>query len=241
MSSHDIYPSLSGAKASWTHLEVVANNLANVNSNGFKEQRVAFELQDRGDRPLESNHVQLHTDGADMRDGPITQTGVRTNLALRGRGFLVAQAGDGSEVFVRSGALQLDANNVLTTATGEPILGEGGPVQIPLTFTFEIGSDGTVYVERGDGTETQPQVLDRLRLEEADTMEPLGGSRWRPVEGLRRAEGATVVQGALEMSNVDPIRNMVELIQAGRHFDMYQKAMRTSDETDARINSTIKE
>jgi flagellar basal-body rod protein FlgF len=240
MSSHDYFPSLSGAMASWRHLEVTANNLSNVNSTGFKEQRVAFELQDRGDRPLESSHVQLATDGADLRDGAIAQTGVRTNLALRGRGFFVAQAADGSEVLVRSGALQLNADNVLTTATGEPILGEGGPVQIPWTYTFEVGNDGTVYIERGDGRETQPQVLDRLRIEEADTMEPLGGSRWRPVEGLRRAEDAQVLQGALEMSNVDPIRNMVDLIQAGRHFDMYQRAIRTSDETDARIYSTVK-
>lgn len=238
MSSHDIYPSLSGAKASWRHLEVVANNLANVTSTGFKEQRVAFELQDLGDRPLESNYVRLDTEGADMSDGPITQTGVRTNLALRGRGFFLAQAGDGSEVMVRSGNLQLDANNNLTTASGEPLLGDAGPVQIPMGFTFEIGKDGGVYVSRGDGRETQPNLLDTLRIVDADQLEPLGGSRWRAVGGMREAEGAQVIQGALEMSNVDPIRNMVDLIQAGRHFDIYQRAMKTSDETDARLLQT---
>ena len=92
MSSHDIYPSLSGAAASWRHLEVVANNLANTSSTGFKEQRVAFELADRGDEPLASSMVQLDTEGADLSDGPVNQTGVRTNLALRGRGFFLAQA-----------------------------------------------------------------------------------------------------------------------------------------------------
>lgn len=240
MSSHDIYPSLSGAKASWRHLEVVANNLANVTSTGFKEQRVAFELQDSGDRPLESNYVKLDTEGADMSDGPIAQTGVRTNLALRGRGFFLAQAGDGSEVMVRSGNMQLDANNNLTTSTGEPLLGNAGPIQIPMGFTFEVAKDGGVYVGRDDGRETQPNLLDTLRIVDADQIEPLGGSRWRAVGGMREAEGAQVLQGALEMSNVDPIRNMVDLIQAGRHFDIYQRAMKTSDETDARLLQTLK-
>jgi flagellar basal-body rod protein FlgF len=240
MSSHDIYPSLSGALASWRHLEVVSNNLANATSTGFKEQRVAFELKDFGDRPLESSYVQLDTEGADMSDGPITQTGVRTNLALRGRGFFMAQAGDGSQVLVRSGNMQLDANNNLTTAAGEPLLGDAGPIQIPLGFTFEIAKDGGVYVSRDDGRETQPNLLDTLRIVDADQLEPLGGSRWRAVGGVREAEGAQVIQGALEMSNVDPIRNMVDLIQAGRHFDIYQRAMKTSDETDARLLQTVK-
>ena len=128
MSSHDIYPSLSGAAASWRHLEVVANNLANTSSTGFKEQRVAFELADRGDEPLASSMVQLDTEGADLSDGPVNQTGVRTNLALRGRGFFLAQAADGSQVMGR--ANWLDANNTLVTAGGEPVLGESGPVQI---------------------------------------------------------------------------------------------------------------
>ena len=240
MSSHDIYPSLSGAMASWRHLEVVSNNIANVSTTGFKEQRVAFELHDYGDLPLQNSFVQLNTDGADLRDGPVTQTGVRTNLALRGRGFLVAQAADGSEVLVRSGALQLDANNTLTTIAGEPVLGEAGPIRIPIGFTFEVAKDGGVYVSRDDGRETQANLLDTLRLEDADELAPLGGARWTAVNGQRPAEGVQVLQGALELSNADPIRNMVDLIQAGRHFDIYQRAMKTSDETDARLLQTIK-
>jgi flagellar basal-body rod protein FlgF len=240
VSSHDIYPSLSAAKASWRHLEVVSNNLANVTSTGFKEQRVAFELQDRGDRPLESSYVQLDTDGADFSDGPLSQTGVATNLALQGRGFLVAMAGDGEQVLVRSGALRLDADNRLTTAGGEPILGEGGPIEIPIGYSFEVGKDGQVYVSRGDGRETEPNVLDKLMLVDADQVTNLGGSRFRAVSELRDAEGVEVIQGALELSNSDPMRNMVDLIQASRHFDIYQRAIRTSDETDARLYSTIK-
>jgi flagellar basal-body rod protein FlgF len=240
VSSHDIYPSLSAAKASWRHLEVVSNNLANVTSTGFKEQRVVFELQDRGDRPLESSYVQLNTDGADFSNGPISQTGVSTNLALQGRGFLMAVASDGEPVLVRSGQLRLDAENQLTTAAGEPILGEGGPIQIPIGYTFEVGTDGQVYVSRGDGRETQPNVLDKLKMVDADKVTSLGGSRWRPVSELRDAPDLEVIQGALELSNSDPMRNMVDLIQASRHFDIYQRAIKTSDETDARINSTIK-
>ena len=240
MSSHDIYPALSGAAASWRHLEVVANNLANSTSTGFKEQRVAFELVEQGDEPLANGMVQLDTEGADLSDGPVNQTGIRTNLALRGRGFFLAQTGDGGQVMVRSGNFQLDANNVLTTASGEPVLGEAGPIQVPLGFTFEVAKDGGVYTSRDDGRETRPNLLDTLRIVDADQLEPLGGSGWRAVGGMREAGGVTVLQGGLEMSNVDPIRNMVDLIQAGRHFDIYQRAMKTSDETDARLIQTVK-
>ena len=240
MASHDIYPTLSGAIATWREVEVMASNIANANSTGFKEQLVSFELQDRGDVPLQSSYVKVNAAGADLTDGPVQQTNVATHIALRGEGFLVAQTEDGEQILTRSGALQLDSQGYLVTHRGERVLGEGGPLQVPLQETIEFSRDGTVTSRRGDGTEFAVSQVGKLQFLTADEVESLGGSRWRAVGDLRPAEGTTVIQGALEGSNVDPIGSMVQLIQASRHFEMYQRAMRTSDELDGRIYQTVR-
>ena len=93
--SRDIYTSVAGASATWRQLEVVANNVANLNTAGFKEQRVSFEITEREDAPLSATHVQISTEGADMSDGAIIPDGVDTHLALRGRGFFQVEGDDG--------------------------------------------------------------------------------------------------------------------------------------------------
>ena len=240
MGSHDIYPTLSGAIATWREVEVVASNLANANSTGFKEHLLSFELQDRGAQPLESSYVKVNPAGVDMTTGPITQTGVSTHLALSGDGFLMAQAEDGENVLVRSGDLRLDQNNFLVTQRGEKVLGIGGPIQVPLNQTLEVANDGTVFSRIGDGTEFAAAQIGQLQLVTADDLEPLGGARYRALSRLRPSTDTTVTQGALEGSNVDAIGGMVSLIQASRHFELYQRAMKSSDELDAHIYRTLR-
>lgn len=240
MGSHDMFPSLTGAIASWREVEVVASNLANVNSTGFKEHLMSFELQDRGDKPLESSYVKVNPAGVDLSTGPITQTGVATHLAIQGEGFLQAQTETGETVLVRSGDLRMDQNNFLVTQRGEAILGVGGPIQIPQGQTFEVANDGTVVSRIGDGTEFVASQIGQLQLVTADDVEPLGGARYRAIGDTRPATGASLIQGALEGSNVDPIGSMVSLIQASRHFELYQRAMKTSDELDAQIYRTLR-
>lgn len=240
MGSHDIYPTLTAASATWREVEVVSHNLANTNTTGFKEQLVGFELQHRGDLPLESSYVKVNPAGSDITDGPIQQTGVSTHVALRGEGFLLAETETGELALVRSGELRLDNQGYLVTNRGEAVQGQNGPIRVPVGEQVDIAQDGTVTSRRDDGQELSVTPLDQLQLVTADELEPLGGTRWRAVGPLRPAANTSVIQGALEGSNVDSIGGMVQLIQASRHFEIYQRAMRTSDELDGRIYNTVR-
>lgn len=230
MSSRDIYPSVSGAAASWRQLEVVANNLANANTTGFKAQRVVFESDGSNSYGvLSDSYVRADVSESDFSDGSLQIDGQQSHFALQGRGFFAVQGPDGEELLVRSGAMRLDAERRLVTASGEPVLGQGGPIEVPEGEDILVSPDGTVRTGAGD-------EIDQLRIIDADDLEPMGGTRWRARGETRAAEGVQVIQGALEGSNADPLRSMTGLVEAGRYFEVYQKAMQTSDELDGQAN-----
>ena len=226
--SRDIYPSLSGATAAWRQMEVVANNVSNADTAGFKAQRLRFEnvLMDPG--LLGNGYVQADHSVQDFRDGSLVHDDVPTHMALRGPGFFAVESNQG-ELLQRAGSFLLDNQGFLVNAEGEKVLGQSGPIQIPDGMgTLTVSTDGVVSV---DGEE-----LDRLRIVAADNPEPLGGTKWRAPGGARVLEpqNVSVVQGALESSNLDPMRAMTDLVQTSRYFEMYQKAMQTSHEMDGR-------
>jgi flagellar basal body rod protein FlgG len=233
MSSKDIYASLSGLRANWRLLDAVANNVANVNTVGFKQHRVSFEQVSRGSLPLANSYAKASPTFQDLSDGPVLVDDVDTHVALQGAGFFVLEGAGGAELLTRSGDWQLDREGYLVTANGEKLMGESGAIQIPDNERPIIALDGTVSLQ--DGTE-----LDRLRVVKAATVKPEGGGRWRAESELEPADQYRVVQGALEGSNVDGIGAMLELIEEGRHFELLQKAIHTSDEMDAKINNTVR-
>lgn len=227
--SRDIYPSLSGAAASWRHLEVLSNNIANADTVGFKAQRTRFDnVLTSQPGILADGYVQADHSTQDFSDGELHQDGVSTHFALRGRGFFAVESpASGANVLMRAGAFQLDQQGYLVTQEGERVLGQSGPIQLMDGLgELSVTADGAVLI---DG-----QEQDRLRIVDADQLEPIGGTRWKAPAGVRDAQGVTVVQGALEGSNLNPMQGMTELIQTSRYFEMYQKAMQTSDEMDRR-------
>jgi len=230
--SHDIYTSAAGASATWRQLEVLAHNIANVNTTAFKEQRVSFEITESEGAPLSATRVQLSSEGADMKDGSIITDGVDTHLALRGRGFFQVEGEDGS-VLVRSGRFQMDAERRLVTERGEAVMGRSGPIEIPENTLIRVAEDGTIMTTDGD-------ELDTLLIMDADEITPLGNGRWAAQGATREALDARVIQGALEGSNVDPVKSMVSLMEAARSFEMFQKAMQTSDRMDEQLNQMAK-
>ena len=138
-----------------------------------------------------------------------------------------------SPCHVKRGGASLDNQGFLTNTDGERVLGQSGPIQIinglgAVQGDVTVARDGTVFV---DGFE-----LDRLKIVDANNPEPIGGSKWIAPEGFRTLQPieVNVVQGALEGSNVDPMRAMTDLVQTSRYFEMYQKAMQTSNELDSR-------
>ena len=223
--SRDIYPSLSGASAAWKHLEVISNNIANSSTTGFKEQRLRFESAVVGEGPLGEGYVQTGPAVQDFSDGQVMTDNVDTHMALQGRGFF--QLEDGT--LARAGMFSMNQDGFLVTPDGQKVMGEAGPIQLEVGERFRVDREGAILV---DGAE-----IDRFTLVDADELEPLGGSRWRP-GGLLRPAQAEVIQGALEGSNSDPMRSMTELVQTSRYFEIYQSAMQASDELD-RTNISI--
>lgn len=236
--SHEIYSALTGGMSAWNQVEVVANNLSNASTTGFKQQRTSFEVVAASELPLAKSFVRTAPGGPDLTDGPIIQDGVPTHVAIRGEGFLVVEGADGNTYLTRNGNLRLDGQRNLVTARGEKVMSSSGPIQIPIDEKLEIDAAGNVTSRRDDGTDVMVNQLGVLRVAKVanpDGLKAQGGGRFLAEGPLVDAEGYSLVQGALEGSNTDSMREMVELMQANRYFDIYQRAIRTSDEMDSRI------
>ncbi len=225
--SRDIYTSLSGAKAAWRTLETVANNVANTNTDGFKAIKNRYESVQRSYWSLGNTQLRAAQDGADMRDGSVKLDGDKHHFALQGRGFFEVM-GDGGKQLQRGGSFHLDNLNYLVTSTGAKVLGRSGPIEVPWGEEIRVSEDGAVFTTSGI-------ELDTLSLVDADEVVPLGGTRWEAKTPTYDAKEVTVLQGALETSNVDPMASMITLIEASRQFEIFQKALRTSDQMDAQI------
>ena len=231
--SRSIYPALSGAKVAWKQMEMVSNNLANATSDGFKQHRMALTSKRVNENALGNSYVAVAETVHDMSDGTLESTGVDTHLALRGRGFFVVQT-EGGQVLQRAGNFRMNSDGELVNQRGQPVLTDAGPLEIPDRERIVIDKQGVVRTEGGG-------ELGRLRIVDAEEVSPLGNGQWRADGGTVPAEDTVqVLQGALEKSNADPIRGMIELVEASRYFEAYQKAMRTSDELDGRSNDLMR-
>lgn len=231
--SRDIYVSLSGARASWKHLEVLSENLANTSTAGFKEQRVAFSLSTNPEDPAGRSYAVMSGNERDFGDGPLIRDGNRSHFALQGRGFFVVSDGE-AEHLMRAGAFVVDRDGFLVTNDGARVQGTEGDIRFPEEVTaFRVAEDGYLY-------DAQGYELGRLRLVDGDEPVPIGEARWKIAGEAREAVGLKVIQGALEGSNAEPVRCMTELIENSRIFQMYQKAIQTSDDMDAVVTSLEK-
>lgn len=222
--SQDLYSALSGAYTSMRRLDTVATNLANVSTTGYKAQRLTLEATG-GDGAYARVAEGLY----DATDGTVDRTGHPTDVALQGEGWLAVDGG-GRTLLTRDGRLRPTPDGTLVAPGGQPVLGEAGPIVVPPGETVRIEADGTV-------TASLSGRLDRLRIVQAEAS-PLGGNLWAPEGDVTDAVPGTVelVPGALEASNVDPMAAMVELVEASRTFEVFQKAMQASDDLDSRLN-----
>jgi flagellar basal-body rod protein FlgF len=224
-----IYLSMSGAKATMQRQEVLANNLANASTTGFRAELQAMRaVPVRGDGASTRVYALETTTGYDPSPGPITSTARALDVAMQGNAWLGVQAIDGTEAYTRMGSLQVNAEGTLVTAGGLAVLGDGGPIVLPPNAAPGIASDGTVSVKQPDGTITP---IGRLKLVTPE------GPLARGDDGLFRAAdgdlpadpGARLQDGALEGSNVNPIENMVAMIAAARQFEAQMKMLQTAE------------
>jgi flagellar basal-body rod protein FlgF len=226
-----IYLSMSGAKAAMQRQEVLANNLANVSTNGFRAELAAFRaVPVQGSGASTRVYALESTVGASFEPGAVVPTGRALDVAMKGNAWLAVQGLDGTEAYTRAGALDVDAQGQLVTRNGLTVLGDGGPIVIPPNAEASIASDGTVSARAANGRST---TVGRLKLVTPET--PAALSRgpdglFRAAEGDLSADATARLQdGALEGSNVSAIETMVAMISAARQFEHQMKLLQTAE------------
>ena len=169
-----IYAALSGAVAQSAALDVVANNVANASTVGFKARTLSFrELLSEAQAANETLR-QVEMDGieTDFRAGAIRETGNATDLALSGDGFFVVDV-EGTERYTRGGAFMLSNEGTLVTTDGDPVLGEGGAIQVFDSERLRVDEQGRVW--SGDA---EVGALRVVTFEDLTTLERVGGGYW---------------------------------------------------------------
>ena len=209
-------------------LDVVANNVANVNTAGFKADHTLFEEylspgahEDnfmRGDRRL--SYVQDRGTFRDFSQGATDQTKNPLDVAIDGSGFLVVQTA-GGERYTRDGGLQLNGQGQLVTAGGDPVLGTAGPIVFqPTDHDINIAADGTITVQDGTSrTDSQRGQLRLVSFPEAQKLLKEGSNLYAAGEGAAQPDLKSVVhQGFIEKSNVSGVAEMSRMIEVTRAY-----------------------
>jgi flagellar basal-body rod protein FlgG len=247
--SGSIYLSASGAMLEQMRLEVLANNIANANTTGFKQDLPIFRVLEPSEEPDPSKEgvkpvrqeIRPYTPPFDLRTdfstGSLKVTGNPMDLALVGDGFFVVRTPEG-ERYTRQGNFRLNGEGVLCTQDGYPVLGQGGEVTID-GKQVTVGQDGAIEV---DG-----QMVATLRLvsfSAPDSLQKIGNSLFFNADesGANTALEATEIQvnqGFIEMSNVNTIRAMTDMIECLRVSESYQKVIRSADETTAKVINEV--
>jgi len=227
-----IYLSMAGAKATMQRQDVLANNLANASTTGFRAELQAFRaVPVRGDGASTRVYALESTIGNDTRPGPLQQTGRGLDVAAQGNAWFSVQALDGTEAYTRNGSFQVDSQGQLVTSAGLPVLGDGGPITLPVGAAVEVATDGSINATVGNG---RPQQAGRLKLvsPEAPLLRGTDGL-FRAADGDLTADPAARVQGgALEGSNVNPIETMVAMISAARQFEHQMKMLQGAEQRE---------
>ena len=240
-----IYVAMSGAKQMLNQQSVVANNLANATTTGFRAQLGAFRAAETlGDGAATRAFVVDSTPGLDFTPGAIQQTGRDLDVAIEGSGWIAVQLADGSEGYTRNGSLQINVNGVLQTRNGLNVAGEGGPIAVPENTRITVGADGTVSsVPNGNANLNQVVNIGRIKL-----VNPPEAALYRGDDGVFRVRAGTAVDvdpnvkvqgGALEGSNVNVVEAMVGLISLSRQFDMLMKILQNADGNDRQASQLL--
>ena len=232
-----IYTAVSGMADSMIRQHAIASNLANAQTIGFRAETFESTPVTLKGQALEARAmVTTGVLGADMSAGAIIETGNPLDVAINGEALLTVQAMDGTEAYTRRGDFSISASGALVNGDGRPVMGSGGPITVPLDTEVSIGPDGSVLVRERENPELPPQVVDKLKL-----VSPQGSPVAKGTDGLFRVRGggvlpvdeaAQVQSGALEQSNVNATKILVEMVDAQRLFDMRTKLISTAREID---------
>lgn len=220
-------------------MDVIANNLANMNTTGFQAERMMFVdhlVRSRGgERILGEKHAYVRdiATARNTAEGPMKRTENPLDVAIRGEGYFAVET-EAGERYTRNGHFRLDPSGQLVTQNGDPVLSE---TRQPFFFApedteIQISSDGTVSTNNGD--------LGRLRVvgfEDSEAMEPVSGGLYRSDAPPLDVQRPQVVQGTLEGSNVEPILELTQMIEVNR---AYSRARRFIDSENERMKKMMR-
>jgi flagellar basal-body rod protein FlgG len=245
-----MYIATSGALAQQMRLEVLANNLSNSNTVGFKEDKTVFREYlplstptlagnpSEGSSPSTGSlqadsYVMLERTMVDFSPGQLRSTGNRLDFALNGNGFFCVET-PGGTLYTRNGNFTLDKDGILVTQEGLPVLGNKTQIRL---------SGGDVTVDKEGNISENGSVIDRLRVvdfTDHTVLTKAGDSCFVPADPsitAQRVDQPEISQGFIEMSNVDTVRVMTEMIETLRAYESYQKVIQSySDVTTKAIN-----
>lgn len=203
-------------------MDVIANNLANINTVGYKASK--FFLTD--------NSLATYID---FSQGPLLETKNTLDLAIEGDGFFVVMTPHG-EAYTRAGHFTLNAEKKLVMQDGQPLLGENGEIYLD-GFEIKVESDGSIFADN--------RFIDRLKIvdfEDKTFLRPIGKGLYlnenRKVE--KTPKEIKVKQGYLEGSNVDTMRELVDLIAVLRAYETYTKVEQIQSETKSKLLDTLR-
>jgi flagellar basal-body rod protein FlgF len=240
-----IYIAGAGAKQALDQQASVANNMANVSTPGFRAQLNNFRAVPvvGAEMPTRA-FVVASTPGADMRGGAIMETGRALDVAIRGDGWLTVQTPDGNEAYTRAGNLQVGADGQVLTMGNLPVMGDAGPLVVPPGASVAIAKDGLVSVQGAGDPAVGRATVGRLKLvnPEPTDIERGGDGLFRLRAGAdepQADQNVTLVTGALEGSNVNPIEAMVNMIANARRYEMHMKAVQTADTDEQQANRLL--
>jgi flagellar basal-body rod protein FlgF len=240
-----IYTALTGAITQQQSLDVIANNVANASTAGFRADRAVFTeflagaqksqqqtVSQSGAAPVRPDHfVQVAQVTHDYQDGALKMTGNPLDMALTGDGFFVVQGAQG-ERLTRAGGFMMRADGTLSTPDGQDVLGiDDKPIRLPQDKVIHVADDGTI---QADGA-----VVGKLKLVRAADPKALqkeSATTFVAGQGvaLENATNVMVTQGHIEHSNVNAVAGLNELITVNRSFDALQRVIETFQKIDDR-------
>lgn len=257
-----LWVSKTGLDAQDKNIANIANNLANVNTTGFKKGRAVFEdliyqnLRQAGAQSTQSTEIPTGINmgtGVHMvatqkmfNQGSIQNTQNPLDVAIQGRGFLKVLLPDGTEAYTRDGTLQSDSQGQLVTANGYVVQ---PPITIPeQTLNITIGTDGTVTaVVAGNNVPTQIGTLELTDFINPTGLQPMGQNLFLETVASGPAQTdipgnsglGTLLQGSLEASNVNVVEELVNMIQAQRSYEITAKGIQTVDNMLQFLTQTV--
>lgn len=251
-----------GLDAQETRMQVVSNNLANVNTTGFKKDRAKFEdliyqtVRQAGGQTSQNTQLPSGLNlGTGVRvvatekqhtQGNIIQTGNSLDVAIEGKGFFQVLQPDGTTAYTRDGSFQVDSQGQLVTSSGYPVQ---PAISIPSNTTnVTIGKDGTVSVTvPGQSAPTQVGTIQLANFINPAGLQPVGENLFTETAASGAAQTGTpgvnglggLIQGSLESSNVNIAEELVNMIETQRAFETNTRAINTTDQMLQYINQNI--